>query len=42
MATDITPMHWAGEIIVIAEVVMGYTTLGLLVSILASRVARQN
>lgn len=39
---DITPMNWAGEVIVVAEVVMGYTTLGLLLSILANRVARQS
>ena len=39
---DITPDHWVGEIVVIAEVVMGYTTLGLLLSILANRVARQS
>ena len=39
---DITPQHWLGEIIVVAEVVLGYTTLGLLLSILANRVARQS
>lgn len=39
---DITPNNWLGEIIVVAEVVMGYTTLGLLLSILANRVARQS
>ena len=39
---DITPQHWIGEIIVVAEVVLGYTTLGLLLSILANRVARQS
>jgi hypothetical protein len=39
---DITPMHWLGEVIVVAEVILGYTTLGLLLSILANRVARQS
>lgn len=39
---DITPMNWVGEVIVITEVVLGYTTLGLLLSILANRVARQS
>lgn len=39
---DITPQHWIGEIIVVAEVILGYATLGLLLSILANRVARQS
>jgi hypothetical protein len=39
---DITPQHWLGEIIIVAEVILGYTTLGLLLSILANRVARQS
>jgi hypothetical protein len=39
---DITPQHWIGEIIVVVEVVLGYTTLGLLLAILANRVARQS
>jgi uncharacterized protein YjbI with pentapeptide repeats len=39
---DITPLNWAGEMVVVAEVVLGYTTLGLLLSILANRVARQS
>jgi uncharacterized protein YjbI with pentapeptide repeats len=39
---DITPLNWVGEIVVVGEVVMGYTTLGLLLSILANRVARQS
>ncbi len=30
---DITPQHWIGEIIVVVEVVLGYTTLGLLLAI---------
>ncbi|MGI9624475.1 MAG: pentapeptide repeat-containing protein [Acidimicrobiales bacterium] len=39
---DITPVNWVGEIVVVSEVIMGYTTLGLLLSILANRVARQS
>lgn len=39
---DITPMNWVGEVVVVSEVIMGYTTLGLLLSILANRVARQS
>jgi uncharacterized protein YjbI with pentapeptide repeats len=39
---DITPKHWIGEIIVTAEVVLGYTTLGLLLAILANRIARRS
>ena len=39
---DITPKHWLGEIIVISEVIMGYVTLGLLLSILANKVARRS
>lgn len=39
---DITPQHWLGEIIVVIEVILGYTTLGLLLSILANRIARQS
>lgn len=39
---DITPSHWIGEIIVIVEVVLGYVTLGLLLAILASKVARRS
>jgi uncharacterized protein YjbI with pentapeptide repeats len=39
---DITPKHWIGEIIVISEVILGYTTLGLLLSILANKVARRS
>ena len=38
---DITPQHWLGEIIVVVEVILGYTTLGLILAILANRVARQ-
>jgi hypothetical protein len=39
---DITPRHWAGEILVIVEVILGYTTLGLVLSILANKVARRS
>ena len=39
---DITPQNWVGEVVVVAEVIMGYTALGLLLSILANRVARQS
>ena len=39
---DITPKHWVGEILIITEVVLGYTTLGLLLSILANKVARRS
>ena len=38
---EITPMHWLGELLVMLEVVLGYATLGLLLSILANRVARR-
>jgi hypothetical protein len=38
---DIVPNDWIGEIIVVAEVVIGYVTLGLLLSILANKVARR-
>jgi hypothetical protein len=39
---DITPQHWLGEIIVIVEVVLGYMTLGLLLTILSNNVARRS
>jgi hypothetical protein len=39
---DITPKHWIGETVVISEVVLGYLTLGLLLSILANKVARRS
>jgi uncharacterized protein YjbI with pentapeptide repeats len=39
---DITPQHWLGETIVIVEVLLGYTTLGLLLTILANSVARRS
>jgi uncharacterized protein YjbI with pentapeptide repeats len=39
---DITPSHWFGEIVVVIEVILGYVTLGLLLSILANKVARRS
>ena len=38
----ITPTHWLGEIILVSERILGFVTLGLLLSILASRVARRS
>ena len=38
---DVTPGHWMGEVIISLEVIAGYLTLGLLVSILANKVARR-
>ena len=35
------PSHWIGEILLVCEGVLGYLTLGLLLSILANRVARR-
>lgn len=39
---DVLPIHWIGEALVIIEVVLGYSTLGLLLSILANKVARRS
>ena len=39
---DVTPKHWFGELVVTLEVIFGYLTLGLLVSILANKVARRS
>jgi uncharacterized protein YjbI with pentapeptide repeats len=39
---DVTPIHWIGELLVIVEVILGYTTLGLILSILANKVARRS
>jgi hypothetical protein len=36
------PKHWIGEILLVLEGTLGYVTLGLLLSILASRVARRS
>lgn len=38
---DVLPLSWQGELLVMLEVVLGYSTLGLLLSILANRVARR-
>jgi uncharacterized protein YjbI with pentapeptide repeats len=38
---DVLPLTWLGELLVMLEVVLGYTTLGLILSILANRVARR-
>ncbi len=38
---DVSPRSMAGEIVVTIEVVLGYLTLGILVSILANKVARR-
>jgi hypothetical protein len=37
-----TPRHWVGEILLVCEGILGYLTLGLLLSILANRVARRS
>ena len=37
-----TPNHWIGEILLVCEGILGYVTLGLLLSILANRVARRS
>jgi hypothetical protein len=39
---DVRPATLAGEIIVSSEVVLGYTTLGLLLSVLAQSIARRS
>lgn len=39
---DVTPGSLAGELVVTIEVVLGYVTLGILVSILANKVARRS
>ena len=39
---DVTPIHPLGEFLVILEVILGYTTLGLVLSILANKVARRS
>ncbi len=38
----ITPLHWVGEVVLIFERILGYVTLGLLLSILANKVARRS
>jgi uncharacterized protein YjbI with pentapeptide repeats len=37
-----TPRHWIGEVLLVCEGILGYLTLGLLLSILANRVARRS
>ena len=39
---DVIPQNKLGQCVVIMEVVAGYLTLGLLVSILANKVARRS
>ncbi|MEE4273911.1 MAG: pentapeptide repeat-containing protein [Thermoanaerobaculales bacterium] len=39
---NMTPRHWLGEILLVGEGILGYVTLGLLLSILANRVARRS
>jgi len=36
------PQHWIGEVLLVCEGILGYVTLGLLLSILANRVARRS
>ncbi len=38
---DIRPLNWLGELVVVFEVIAGYIALGLLISILANKVARR-
>ena len=38
---DVTPASVAGMLVVAAEVICGYVTLGLLIAILANKVARR-
>lgn len=40
-STDLTPVTSLAQLLVVSEVLLGYLTLGLLVSILADRVARR-
>ncbi len=39
---DIKPKTLAGELVVSSEVILGYTTLGLLLSVLAQNIARRS
>jgi uncharacterized protein YjbI with pentapeptide repeats len=39
---DVTAGNWVGEMLVISEVIAGYFTLGLLLSILANTIARRS
>jgi hypothetical protein len=38
---DVYPKHWLGEVIVMTEVILGYLSLGLLISVLENVVARR-
>jgi hypothetical protein len=38
----VTPTHWVGEVVLVCERILGYVTLGLLLSILANKVARRS
>jgi hypothetical protein len=38
----IVPTHWVGEVVLVCERILGYVALGLLLSILANRVARRS
>jgi len=38
----VAPTHWVGEVVLICERILGYVALGLLLSILANRVARRS
>ncbi|MEJ2176701.1 MAG: pentapeptide repeat-containing protein [Gammaproteobacteria bacterium] len=38
---DVTPAGWIGEFIIVIEVILGYGTLGLLIAVLANKVARR-
>ena len=39
---DVKPANLTGEVIVSSEVILGYTTLGLLLSVLAQNIARRS
>ena len=39
---DITPANWFGEVLVVGEVICGYVSLGLLLAVLANKVARRS
>ena len=39
---DVRPATLAGEIVVSSEVILGYTTLGVLLSVLAQTIARRS
>ena len=39
---DVTANNWIGEIVIISEVIVGYFTLGLILSILANNIARRS